>query len=122
MEFLFQYLFFGVCVIGDIDEIADFWHIDLFILAGDEHGPNAKQLILTPRDAFLLAIAINEVYCDVKRLGLELILKVHLYKPRHENSPHSIRQIRLILTSAGCFGLKVGLGAHHVICAIMCHF
>ena len=43
-------------------------------LAGNEHGTDAEQLILAPRDAFLLAIAIDQVNCDVKRLGLELIL------------------------------------------------
>ena len=122
LEFLFQYLFFRVGVVRDVDEIVHLWHVDLFILASDEHGADAQQLVLAPRDALLLAISINQVYCDVKRLGLKLILQVHLNEPRHENSPHSIRQIRLVLTSAGRSGLKGGLGAHHVIRAIMSHF
>ena len=81
MELLFQYLFFRVGVVSDVDEIVHLWHIDLFILAGYEHGTDAEQLILAPRDAFLLAIAIDQVDCDVKRLGLKLILQVHLYEP-----------------------------------------
>ena len=74
MEFLFQNLFFRVGVVSDVDEIVHFRHVDLFILAGDEHCSDAEQLVLAPRDSFLLAIAIDQVHCDVERLGLELIL------------------------------------------------
>ena len=122
LEFLFQYLFLGVGVVCDVDEIVHLRHVDLFILASDEHGADAEQLVLAPRDALLLAVAIDQVYCDVERLGLELILQVHLNEPRHENSSHSIRQIRLVLTSAGRFGQKNGLSAHHVIRTVVCHF
>ena len=122
MEFLFQYLFFRVGVVCDVDEIVHLWHVDLFILASYEHGTDAEQLVLTPRDTFLLTIAIDQVHCDVERLRLELILQVHLNEPRHENSPHSIRQIRLVLTGAGRVRLKNALSAHHVTRAIVSHF
>ena len=54
-------LFFGVGVVGDIDELSHIWRVDLLILRSDEHAGGADQLKLGSLDRH-----VTEEPADIK--------------------------------------------------------
>ena len=119
LEFLLQDLFLRVGVVCYIDEILDFWHVDFFVLASDQHGCHSDQLKLASRDMALLSVAVHQVDGDEQRLRLQLVLQVNFDQPRDEDCPHSIRQIGLVrILSTLCVRLQKHFRALHMRCAV----
>ena len=81
LELLSQDLLLRVSVVCDVYEILNFRHVDFFILGRDEHGGDAKELILAAWDFLRRTVSVNQVHSDEECLRLELILQVNFNEP-----------------------------------------
>lgn len=112
-------MFSIVGVVGNIAEVFDFRHLNLLILAGDEHCCDSNQLVFPSLHFPHLAEAIDEVDRNEERLCLEIVLQMNLDEPRYENGPHSVGQLRLVLTHTAGACLMELLGPLHMLSALL---
>lgn len=84
LELESQDLFLCIRVVWNVNKLTNFRWSDLLVLARDEHGCDAEELILWSGDTLALTIPVNQVDSDVERFMLHVILAVYLDKPWDE--------------------------------------
>lgn len=52
-------------VFSDEHEVADFWRVDLFELASDEHRSHTDELQVAPKNLGARKVAVDEIHRDV---------------------------------------------------------
>ncbi len=69
--------------------------ICLLVLGGHPQGRNAHQLQPGPSYHHLAQVQVDQVRGDEQRLGLELVLHVHIHQPVHQHCTHVLGDVGL---------------------------
>lgn len=91
-----QHLFLGVSIVGDVNELANIWWIDLFVFGGDEHCRCADQLQFSAHHRHHAQEAIDVRYGQAESLTLQTIFLAYFDQPINQNRAHGMIDIWLL--------------------------
>jgi hypothetical protein len=95
LRFHIYHLLNCISIICDINEIIDFWHLDLLDLAANKQCRNSQQLKLLPTYLHPLQDPVNDPHRHEQSLFCQSELEVHLDQPVDEDGPHLLGEVGL---------------------------
>lgn len=94
--FHFENVLLGVSLITDVDEVAEFRRVDLFVLGSNQKTSDTDQLKARTGDLFLLKETVNKVDGQVERFRHELEFQMDLDEPVDQDGAHAFVDVRLV--------------------------